>query len=146
MQFNFFSVTFSSGKRHNSEFNQFVNIAMRSIKVHAIRITHTLDKGGVKMVEVIEETYVFDQSTCTLIKKIVIHTRQLNDKKVVIKSVNGAKQDMTQLPPDEMKAFCTEWKQDWKPKATKIDIMNALKNKMPAWALILQVDEKITFQ
>ena len=119
---------------------------MKSITVHAVRITHTFDKGGMKMLEVIEETYVFDQSTCTLIKKIVIHTRQLNDKKVVIKSVNGAKQDMTQLPPDEMKAFCTEWKKNWTPRATKIDIMNALKNKMPAWALILQVDEKITFQ
>ena len=131
MQFNFFSVTFSSGKRHNSEFNQFVNIAMRSIKVHAIRITHTLDKGGVKMVEVIEETYVFDQSTCTLLKKIVIQTRTLNDQKVVMKVVNnGAKKDKTQLSPEEMKAFCTEWNLHWKPRATKIDIMNALKNKM----------------
>jgi len=95
--------------------------------MHKVHIVHTLDDGNVKMLEELEETTTTFVSG-TLISKILLHKRQMGDLTVVIKSVNGVKEDITKLPPDQMQAFCQEWNKYWKPRATNQEILEALED------------------
>ena len=88
--------------------------------------THTLEIGGIRLIEVIEETTVTPQDSKKPTAKIVVHKRQIGDKALVMKEVNGKREELSDLDPKERKDFDQQWKKHWKPKMSQKEIVSAL--------------------
>jgi hypothetical protein len=94
-------------------------------------ITHTLEVGDLTMVEVIEETTVTPQDSKKPTTKIVVHKRQIGNKSLIMKQVNGKKEELSDLDPKERKEFDQQWKKHWKPTMTQEKIIRSLQEDNP---------------
>ena len=93
--------------------------------------THTLEIGGLTLIEEIEETTVTSQDSKKPTSKVVIHKRQIGDKILIMKEVDGKKEELTDLDPKERKDFDQQWKKHWKPNMSQKEIVNSLQEDHP---------------
>jgi hypothetical protein len=103
--------------------------------------THTMEVGDVRMTEVVEETTVTPQDSKKPTTKIVVHKRQIGDKALIVKEVNGKKEDLSDLDPEERKDFNQQWKKQWKPTMTRAEIVSSLQGEDTAKKTITKKEE-----